>query len=553
MKRIIITATKVMAILCGFCHLSAQQINREVVVVKPYEPTLSDAYKISTLPKIYDSASVKPSFHYSILPVRTDAPFDLKPIKAARMVGTPLEKLYNSYIRLGIGNYFTPVAEYNINSLRSKDRSVGAFYMHRSSGSKIALDNGDKVPAGYSLNQAEIYGKKFYDYSNLSGRVNFRSDVVHYYGYNTSLFPDTTLDIKGKDIKQSYTRAGMEIRYHSAYPDSAHLNYDLCFAYNNFNDRHHHYENQLILSSGLNRRFGEKLFGIDLGMIYNSTSKSIDSTSTTLISASPYFSKKSADYEFQVGGRIVASTGDQKNLYLYPKASLQFNVVERILVPYVGIDGSASLVTYEWLSDRNPYVAPASSSEISDRLFVYAGLKGLLSSVSGFNLNVSYSLINNMPLFVNDSTGEYDNWFSVINDDVELLKYSGEVYYDPGEQIKLILTGNLYAYTMSRETKAWHKPGYEFDFQARWNLKKKIYANVNMNLIGTRYAKPYDTIQNSIRLEPVFDVNLGLEYRYSKIFSVFVDIYNLTSSKYDLWNQYPSRRLNIIVGFTYKL
>ena len=549
----IFPVTIVIVILSGLNHLSAQQINRDVVVVKPYEPTLSDAFKISPLPKIYDSVSVKPSFHYSILPVRVDAPFVLKPIKAARMIGTPLEKLYNSYIRLGIGNYFTPVAEYNINSLRSKNRSVGAYYLHRSSGSKLTLDNEDKVPAGYSVNQTEIYGKRFYGYSVLSGRFRFRSDVVHQYGYRTTLFPDTFPDIKGKDIKQSYIRAGLEIRYHSTYTDSSHLNYDLCLDYNNFNDRYHHYENQLKLNSELNKRFGEKLFGIDLGITLNNTSKSIDSSATVLMSAGPYFSKKNADYEFQVGGSIYAATGNQKNVYLYPKARLQFDVVENILVPYVGIDGKASLVTYEWLSDENPYVIPGSSSEITDRLFVYAGMKGLLNSSSGFNLNVSYNLINNMPLFVNDSAGKYDNQFSVINDDVELIIYSGEVYYNPRENIKFSLTGNLYGYTMSNELKAWHKPDYEFIFEAKYSLKEKIYANINMNLIGTRYAKPYDTLQNSIKLDPVFDINLGLEYRYSKILSVFVDIFNLTSSKYYLWNQYPSRGFNIIIGFTYKL
>jgi hypothetical protein len=545
--------TAVFTILIASGYSSAQEINREVVVVKPYEPTLSDAYKISPLPKIEDSAKVAPSFNYSILPVRIDAPFVLKPINAAKMIGTPLEKLYNSYIKLGIGNYVTPVAEYNINSLRSKDKSIGAYFRHQSSGSKIALDNGDKVPAGYSVNQAEIYGKKYYNHSDLSGGFSFKSDGIHYYGYNTFLFPDTSLDIKGKEIRQSYTRASLEVRYFSTYSDSLHLNYDLSLNYNNFNDRFNNFENLLVLGTALSKRFGEKLFGIDLGFTLNHASRSIDSSATILTGISPYFSKKNDDYEFEVGGRVYFATGNQKNTYFYPRARLKFSVVEKILVPYVGIDGNAGLVTYESLSDENPYIAPASSSEITNRLFVYAGLTGLFSSKSGFNLNISYNLVNNMPLFVNDSTGKYDNHFKVINDDVELFKYSGEIYYTPLENLKLMLTGNLYGYTMSNEAKAWHKPDYEFIFQTNYNLKKKIYANISMNLIGFRYAKPYDITESLIRLDPVFNLNLGLEYRYSKILSVFADMYNLTATKYCLWNQYPSRKLNIILGFTYKL
>jgi hypothetical protein len=552
MKKIFPVFT-VTAILVSSAYLHAQQISRDVVVVKPYEPTLSDAYKISPLPKIEDSAAVVPTFNYSILPVAIDAPFELKPINAAKMVGTPLEKLYNSYIRLGIGNYVTPVAEYNINSLRSRDRSLGAYFRHQSSGSKITLDNDDKVPAGYSVNQAEIYGKKFYDHADLSGSFQFKSDGIHYYGYNTFLFPDTTLDIKGKDIRQNYIRAGVEIRYYSTYSDSSHLNYDLTFNYSNFNDKFNHFENLLVLGTALNKRFGEKIFGIDLVLKLNHTSKSIDSSATTLIGLSPYFSKKNTDYEFEVGGRVFFAAGNQKNTYFYPRASLKFNIVERILVPYVGVDGDASLVTYERLSDENPYIMPASSSDITNKLYVYAGLTGLFSSKSGFNLNISYNIINNMPLFINDSTGKYDNRFKVISDDVELYKYSGEVFYNPMENLKLMLKGNLFGYTMSTEAKAWHKPDYEFIFQTAYNLKKKVYADISMNLIGFRYARPYNITETVIRLDPVFDLNLGLEYRYSKILSFFADLYNLTNTQYYLWNQYPSRKLNVIIGFTYKL
>ncbi len=531
----------------------AQQINRDVVVVKPYEPSLSDAYKISVLPKIEDSASVTPKFDYSILPAKIDAPFELKPINAARMLGTPLEKLYTSYIMLGMGNFFTPVAEYNINSLRSKNSLLGFYYMHKSSGSKIKLDNEDKVPAGYSINKAELYANKFYDHSNLSGIFRFRSDVVHDYGYNTLLFPDTTLDIKGKNIKQSYSRAGISLRYNSTYSDSDHLNYDLNLNYDNFNDKHNNYENQLALNALLNKRFGNKMFGIDLGFNYVKPSIFIDSASTSLFSASPYFSKKNTDYEFRVGGRVYAASGGEKNVFFYPWARLQFNVVEKILMPYVGIDGDASLITYNRLSAENPYIIPASSSEIMDKLYVYGGIKGLFSSTSGFDLSVSYSLINNMPLFLNDTLGKYDNMFKVISDDAELVKYAGEVYYDPYTNLKLSLKASLFDYKMSNELKAWHKPDFELSLNTKYNIREKIFANLNIIAIGNRYAKIPDSMNSVVKLKPVIDVNLELEYKYSKILSFYLNFYNLTSSNYFLWNQYPGRKLNVIVGFSYKI
>ncbi|MFO7657503.1 MAG: hypothetical protein R6W78_10580 [Bacteroidales bacterium] len=543
----------IISLLLSSNFVIAQQINRDVVVVKPYEPALSDVYKISVLPEINDSVAVKPRFEYSILPVKVETPFDPKPINAAKMMGTSLEKLYRSYIMLGIGNYFTPVAEYNINSLRSKDHLVGLYFKHRSTGSKIALDNGDKVPAGYSINQGEIYGKKFYTHSSLSGSFSLRSDAIHHYGYNTDLFPDTTLDIKGKSIKQNYIRAGFDFRFNSTHADSSHLNYDLNLTYNNLTDKFKNYENKLDLNTRFNKSFGNKVFGLDLGLTYVDPGMTIDSLNSTLFTATPWFSRRNADYEFIVGGKIILASGSEQKTYFYPHARLQFNVVEKILIPYVGIDGDATLNTYDRLSGENPYIVPASKAQITDRLYIYGGIKGLFSSRAGYNLTLSYSIINNMPLFLIDSLGKYDNMFKVVTDDVKLVKYAGEVYYDPYPNFKLSLGAAVMGYDLSHELKAWHKPDYEFSFGTRYNIRKKIYANLDMAVIGSRYAQKTDTAGTVIKLKPVFDLNLALEYRYSKILSFYLNFYNLTSSGYYLWHQYPARKLNVILGFSYKI
>jgi outer membrane receptor protein involved in Fe transport len=55
------------------------------------------------------------------------------------------------------------------------------------------------------------------------------------------------------------------------------------------------------------------------------------------------------------------------------------------------------------------------------------------------------------------------------------------------------------------------------------------------------------------KLDPVGDINLHLKYHYSKLFSLFADLYNLTDRSYMLWNQYPCQRFNFLLGFAYKL
>ena len=104
----------------------SQNIDKEIIVVNPYEPTLSDVQKINILPQIMDTVIERPDFNYAILPTRVETEFELKPISAAKMVATPASKLYNSYLKLGIGNYFTPYGSFSISNLRSKDYAIGA-------------------------------------------------------------------------------------------------------------------------------------------------------------------------------------------------------------------------------------------------------------------------------------------------------------------------------------------------------------------------------------------------------------------------------------------
>ena len=49
------------------------------------------------------------------------------------------------------------------------------------------------------------------------------------------------------------------------------------------------------------------------------------------------------------------------------------------------------------------------------------------------------------------------------------------------------------------------------------------------------------------------DANLGLEYRYSKLLSFWARFNNLAAQKYYLYNNYPSYRFRVMLGFTYAL
>jgi hypothetical protein len=534
--------------------LLSQQISRDVIVIKPYEPTISDAFKINSLPEIDDSVSVTPSFNYSILPARIDIEYQPKEIKPAKMT-IPLSKLYKNYLKLGLGNYFTPLAEYAYNSLRAEDYAIGAYFGHISSHSKIKLDNEDKVPSGYSKTRAELFGKKIYSKSTLSGEIRLNNDGIHYYGYNTALFPDSFPDIKAKDIKQRYFLFGTSADFHSAYPDSSHFNYGINVQYDYFSDKYSNTENILKLAGSFSKPVGKQMIGINASLANFIKSESIDSVNNTVIRADHWFSKSTSEWKLVLGFNAFVNILDKTKAYIFPKGSFQINIIEEILIPYFGIDGYLDIHNYQNIANENPFITPGLNVTYSNNRFIaYAGLKGKLSFKSTYRFDAVYSIIDGMHFFVNDTlNNDYENQFTVVYDDMEQIKYHGEIGIDLSEKLNILLKGNYYKYVMTDEEKAWHKPEYNIDLNCSYNLKNKILVDIDLIAIGKRYAKSYDESMEFYKLDPVIDLNLGIEYRYSKILSAFLNLYNITSSQYYIWNQFPAYRFNFLAGITYKL
>jgi hypothetical protein len=94
-------------------------LKREVTLYNPYKPTLPESKKRSFLPDISDTSTIRPDFRYDVKASPFFPEYTISPIKAASLLPDPLPKLYKSFINLGLGNYFTPLAELSITNERS--------------------------------------------------------------------------------------------------------------------------------------------------------------------------------------------------------------------------------------------------------------------------------------------------------------------------------------------------------------------------------------------------------------------------------------------------
>jgi hypothetical protein len=527
---------------------------KDVYVVKPYEPVLSDAVKMNFLPRVSDTIKVVPNFDYSIHSSKVPTDFTVNPINAAKMVAEPIPRLYKSYLKLGLGNYLTPLLELNINSLRSSKYTIGAYFHHISSGGKVKLDNNQKVFAGYADNDASVFGERYFKNSTLSASIDFTGNTIYYYGYNPNLKKDTSLS--QSSIRQDILHGGANLGLNSNMNDSAKLNYDARLAYHYTTLKGNHFEHAVNSSLFLRKVIDGNDLSANIGLDYYKPSLNVDSSYHTLFQLKPAFSRKSSDWRFSVGLNLTADiAGGSSAFKIFPQGILEFIAIERILIPYFGITGYVDANDYYSILQENPYINPDLNVKSSThRLKAYGGIKGNLGSEISYHAKVEYSSLQDMYFFVNQAKDSLSlgNQFGVVYDDAQLLTYTGEFSYAMNERIYLRLSTVYNQYTMSKLPKPFHKDIFDIAFSGTYNLKDKIIAGAEIYYVGKRYAQSLSG-KSVVDLNAVVDLNLSVEYRYTKMLSAFIKLNNIAASTYYRWNQYPSQRFNFMVGFSYAL
>jgi len=527
---------------------------KEVRVVKPYSPTLSGAQKIELLPSMNEQIEFDiPEITYKLYPKRYDSQYQVEPIAAARMVQAPLERLYKSQLTLGFGNYMTPLAELNINQLRSRNGTFGVHLKHHSMNGKVRLENDMKAPAGFNENTFDLYGNRFLRNSVFDFSAGARYNAYVQYGVNPEL--DTVL--AREDAIQPYFTAEGRLGLHSMNADSFHLNYNASLEYFYFS--HQFDQSEHGISAGFD--FDKKLRVLDLagelGVAYLGHVPGWDTLvgNQTLFWVNPSVSKGTSQWRFTAGVNLYGDVTDSLfTPHFYPRAMFQFNMIKQVIIPYFGVNGYLQSNSYRHIVEENPYVLPTLAVRPTNyRLIGYFGLKGRISRAVSYNLKASYSIIEDAYFYVNDNRDPLMNQFVVVYDDVTLGTLHGELTLRPTESWKVFLKGNYYSYiTQVTQEHPWNKPAFDASLQLRYSMADKIIVSSGVYLIGSRYYEDYNPGQEPT-LPLTVDVNLGLEYRYSKLLSFWIRFNNLAAQPYYLYNQYPAYRFRGMIGFTYAL
>ena len=566
-KQIVLFSIPAALLLFNFsAKAQEKELDPEVVnIVKPYTPTISDAFKVKETPSLNDSISTtKKVVKYNIFSVPVASTFTPAKGKATNVEKVKPVKLYDNYATLGFGNYTSILGELYSNFEISRTDNAGFFFRHNSSQGDI---KGVKLDDHYYDTSLDA------NYTSRQRDITYRLDagaehqLYNWYGVPAGFFTDE--ELAAIDSKQNYLSGyvGGSIALDDSFFDRATANIRYtgdAFSSSEFN---------VTLKPEFSFPLENVTFKIngDIDYLSGSFDKNYENTSDIKYSylnaglaPSITFINNELSVSLGVAGYIsVDSENSDTNFSLYPKVNVSYRLLNEAVIAYGGAEGGLQQNSYYKLKEENPFVSPTLNIAPTKKLYeAFGGIKGKLSNALAYNARVSYGKDENKALFqsnpLNFFTSEnegyhYGNSFNVVYDDINILAFFGEIKVDVSGQVSVGVNANYNSYSTDIESEAWNLPSLKASLFSNFNITEKLYGGASIFYVGERKdLSNAGFIGEEITLDGYVDANLSFGYRFTDRLSAFVKGSNLFGDNYKKWMNYPVQGIQVLGGVTYK-
>lgn len=556
----------------AFAQDPKEDLGTEVVnIVKPYTPTISDAFKVKQTPVLNDSVITKKRpVVYSIFSVPVASTFTPAKGKAATVEKAKRIKLYDNYATLGFGNYTTILGELYSNFEISRTDNAGFFFRHNSSQGDIdgvRLENkyyDTRLDGQYTSRQRDV---TYY----INGGVQHQ--LFNWYGLSPYYSNATDEVVEGIDPQQTYLSGyvGGSIALEDSFFEK--ISTEVKFLGDSYN------------SSEFNINAAPE-FSFDLEPLSFTIDGEVDYLSGSFdqayyggdgqtysflnVGVSPSLVYVNNDLTLSLGvGAYVSMDGEESTaeFFLYPKLNVSYRLVDEFLIAYGGVDGGLQQNSYYDFKEENPHVSPTLGIQPTSQVYNgFAGIKGKLSNSIGYNVRASYGKDENRALFrsnpaiddMNIENYEYGNSFGVVYDDVNTLAIFGELKVAVSEAFSLGINGTFYSYDTTDEAQPWNLPDYEATVFTNFSITEKLYGGASVYLVGERkdllnaVGPLIDFIPQEVTLDSYIDANVHVGYRVNDRLNIFAKGSNLLGDNYEKWYSYPVQSIQGLLGATYK-
>ncbi|WP_367754663.1 TonB-dependent receptor [Flavobacterium sp. WC2430] len=561
----------------SFAQKKEDNIGSEVVnVVKPYTPTISDAFKVQETPVLDDEGNAKKeTIKYSIFSFPVASTFTPSKGKAEGVDKTKQAHLYNNYATLGFGSYRTLNAELFVNQELESNDYVGGMFRHLSSQGGIS---GVELDDRYYDSAIDLtYGA---NYSDMSWNVDlgYQNQIYNWYGLpaefgSTLSSSDRAMLIDGINPQHVYNTfsLGSKIDFNDGILDNASLKF------NHFTDTFGSTENRFYVKPSLKFNIMDEAIKTNIIVDYvgGSFDKNYQNTNIQVIKygftnfgISPTFVMQEDDWTLNLGASLFYSLDNEHSnnkFFVYPQINASYKVVGDLMIFYAGAEGNLEQNSYMDFVNQNSFLSPTLNIAPTDKQYdIFAGLKGKITNNVSYNIKGSYVNERNKALFRSNDYNEnasnenyaFGNSMQVVYDDMRTLSFTGDLKANFSENVTFGISGTYNSYTNDFQQEAWNLPELKLNSNIDFNITPQWFAGATVFYVGERKDMKFNTNftvdATPITLDSYFDVNAHVGYKYNEQLTGFIRANNITNQSYQKWLNYPVQGFQIVVGANYK-
>jgi len=450
-------------------------------------------------------------------------------------------------VKLGYGNYSSPLIQADYHNLTNDDNTYGAHFKHQGfytgpvDGKNSAEDH-----TAFLLN-----GSLYRDDFEVFGKVGYERDMHHFYGYT----PDPENVVLQDSIRQVFgtlkAMAGIR-RVDRTEP----FDYEANVALRLFNDRFDAKESEVVIRANAGFRANDFLKGgINTLLAFTSPSDIYyDDIERNYFKLQPYVQYAKDAFKIKVGANVIQENdivpNKAKEFHIYPILNMSYYVVPELGI-YGTYEGDVVRNTYYNFIRENPFLGPSDNLKNTIQNFqIDAGILGKANDQANYKVGIKYGDFTNMHFYGNN---EMDSTrFQLIYDDnTKVIEYHASLDYVFDDWYQLDASAHFYQYTLDEIEAAWHRPEWEAKLNNTFTPDEKWLIHANLNAMGGIEALNLAST-NQRKLGTIVDLQIGADYAITNRISAFVYGNNLLNQKYQRFNNYPVRAIQLIGGVSFK-
>lgn len=533
-------------------------IRKDRVLTVPVQPRMYE--KLPTLPK--------PTGLNEYTYLVTSYPLNLKPLglkaEPSQKVYTPERlDLYPGYIRVGYGNFDSPLLEARYMGTEIADFNYSLQLNHQSFRKGPVLGEESKE----SHTNLGFDGSYFTDFVEVFGGLSWNQDSYRFYGLDPNFMVDENGQFTGFDgnvLQAVEVKAGIR-ELEKVGP----ISYEGQLSYRNFTDSYLVKENQIGAEASLTFRPTDDWAG-KVGLSYFSTNPEdlTYSLKRTYFAVRPTISYKYEAFNFTAGLNLVSENDSIENkssdFHVFPVLKANYQFAEEF--GFFGeFSGDVQRNTYYSFVNENPYLGP--SEQLLNTVQNYkieGGIEGQFQGAFSYRAAANVSRYNQMHFFVNNYTNNLVTTdsarFSVVYDEkTTVYNINAELGYKFSDMYSLNSRLDLYQYDLNTQAEAWNRPIWELRVNNQVTPIERLIVQANLNLMGGIKARGTDLSDTTapgpyevVKLKTIADLQLKADYGITDRISIFAEGNNILNGKNMRWLNYPVRGIQFIGGASFK-